>query len=211
MKGTVHYETRGNIALMTVDNPPVNPLSSGVRQGLYDGVEKALADDSVAAIVLTGAGRAFIAGADISEFGSAAQEGVGLHEALVMLQEEGLENAFARYLRNHRALVAGLEAMGLSMAVAPEHRLPQLNAVNIPEGVEDAEVRTALLRDFNLEIGAGLGALAGKTWRIGLMGYASNERNVITCLTALEAVLGRQGAAINTGEALAAAEAAFSA
>ena len=67
MKGTVHYETRGNIALMTVDNPPVNPLSSGVRQGLYDGVEKALADDAVAAIVLTGAGRAFIAGADIKE------------------------------------------------------------------------------------------------------------------------------------------------
>jgi 3-hydroxyacyl-CoA dehydrogenase len=86
MKGTVHYETRGNIALMTVDNPPVNPLSSGVRQGLYDGVEKALSDDSVEAIVLTGAGRAFIAGADISEFGSAAQEGVGLHEALVMME-----------------------------------------------------------------------------------------------------------------------------
>ena len=68
MKGTVHYEVRGNVALMTIDNPPVNPLSSGVRQGLHDGLGQALADDAVAAIVLTGAGRAFIAGADISEF-----------------------------------------------------------------------------------------------------------------------------------------------
>ncbi|AQA18683.1 alanine--glyoxylate aminotransferase [Halioglobus japonicus] len=130
-----------------------------------------------------------------------------LHESLVMLQEEGLENAHARHLRNHKALVAGLEAMGLSMAVAEEHRLPQLNAVNIPDGVDDAEVRSALLQDFNLEIGAGLGALAGKTWRIGLMGHASSERNVLACLTALEAVLGRQGAAITTGAALPAAKA----
>ena len=81
MKGTVHYETRGNIALMTVDNPPVNPLSSGVRQGLADGINKALADDAIAAVVLTGAGRAFIAGADISEFGGKA-EGPNLHDCL---------------------------------------------------------------------------------------------------------------------------------
>ena len=73
MKGTVHYETRDNIALMTIDNPPVNPLSSGVRQGLDDGINAALADDNVQAIVLTGAGRAFIAGADISEFGGKAE------------------------------------------------------------------------------------------------------------------------------------------
>ncbi len=86
MKGTVHYEIRDNIALMTVDNPPVNPLSSGVRQGLYDGVEKALADDAVEAIVLTGAGRAFIAGADISEFGGGSEKAVGLQEALVMME-----------------------------------------------------------------------------------------------------------------------------
>lgn len=134
-----------------------------------------------------------------------------LHESLVMLQEEGLENAFARHLRNHQALVAGLEAMGLSMAVAAAHRLPQLNAVNIPAGVDDAAVRSALLSDFDLEIGAGLGALAGKTWRIGLMGYASNERNVLSCLTALEAVLTRQGADIRTGAALNAAAAVFNA
>ncbi|MCB1691614.1 MAG: enoyl-CoA hydratase/isomerase family protein [Pseudomonadales bacterium] len=81
MKGTVHYEVRGNIALMTVDNPPVNPLSSGVRQGLADGIDAALADDKVQAIVLTGAGRAFIAGADISEFGGQSQ-GPSLHDCL---------------------------------------------------------------------------------------------------------------------------------
>ncbi|TDG13686.1 alanine--glyoxylate aminotransferase family protein [Seongchinamella unica] len=133
-----------------------------------------------------------------------------LHESLVMLQEEGLEAAFARHLHNHRALVAGLEAMGLSMAVAEAYRLPQLNAVNIPEGVDDAGVRTTLLNDFNLEIGAGLGALAGKTWRIGLMGFASNERNVLACLTALEAVLAAQGVDLNRGAALAAAGEVFS-
>ncbi len=130
-----------------------------------------------------------------------------LHESLVILQEEGLENAFARHARNHRALVAGLEAMGLGMAVAADCRLPQLNAVTIPEGVDDAAVRSTLLKDFSLEIGAGLGALAGKTWRIGLMGHGSSERNVITCLTALESVLGQQGAPIQTGKALAAARA----
>lgn len=130
-----------------------------------------------------------------------------LHESLVMLQEEGLENAWDRHARNHAALVAGLEAMGLSMAVAAEHRLPQLNAVNIPEGVDDAAVRSALLSEFDLEIGAGLGALAGKTWRIGLMGHSSRERNVLGCLTALESVLGSQGAAIRTGAALPAARA----
>lgn len=134
-----------------------------------------------------------------------------LHESLVILQEEGLEAAFDRHLRNHRGLVAGLEAMGLSMAVEADIRLPQLNAVNIPEGVDDAALRTALLNDFNLEIGAGLGALAGKTWRIGLMGHASSERNVLGCLTALEAALARQGAAINPGAALPAAQAAFKA
>ncbi len=85
MKGTVHYEVRDDIALMTIDNPPVNPLSSGVRQGLADGIEKALGDDAVKAIVLTGAGRAFIAGADISEFGGAAQ-GPSLHDCQVAME-----------------------------------------------------------------------------------------------------------------------------
>ena len=134
-----------------------------------------------------------------------------LHESLLMLQEEGLEESHRRHRKNHEALVAGLEAMGLAMAVAAEHRLPQLNSVLIPEGVDEAAVRSALLQEFDLEIGAGLGALAGKTWRIGLMGYASNERNVLGCLNALEAVLGRTGAPITTGAALTAAKQRFEA
>lgn len=133
-----------------------------------------------------------------------------LHEALVMLQEEGLAAAQARHLRNHRALVAGLEAMGLTMAVAQPDRLPQLNSVLIPPGVDDAALRSALLEDFDLEIGAGLGDLAGKTWRIGLMGFGSSKRNVFYCLTALEAVLQRQGVAVHAGRALAAAHATYS-
>ncbi len=129
-----------------------------------------------------------------------------LHEALVMLREEGLAAAYARHLRNHQALVAGLEAMGLSMAVAPPHRLPQLNSVLIPQGVDDAALRSALLTHFDLEIGAGLGDLSGKTWRIGLMGSGSSERNVFYCLTALEAALQLQGRTVHSGRALAAAQ-----
>ena len=132
-----------------------------------------------------------------------------LHESLLMLQEEGLAATQARHWLNHRALVAGLEAMGLSMAVAPNYRLPQLNSVIIPEGVDDAALRAALLNEFDLEIGAGLGGLAGKTWRIGLMGFASNERNVVFCLSAMETILQRQQAPIITGEALRAARLVF--
>ncbi len=126
-----------------------------------------------------------------------------LHEALVMLQDEGLENAWKRHMDNHLALRAGLEAMGLEFVVAEDHRLPQLNSVTIPEGVDDAEVRGRLLNEFNLEIGAGLGALAGKVWRIGLMGHSSRAENIMLCLAALEAVLGDK---VNTGVALAAAQ-----
>jgi len=132
-----------------------------------------------------------------------------LHEALIMLQEEGLEAAHRRHRLNHEALVAGLEAMGLSMAVSAAHRLPQLNSVVIPQGVDDAAVRSTLLREFDLEIGAGLGALAGRTWRIGLMGFASSERNVLYCLTALEAALASTGAELNSGAALPAARAVY--
>ena len=132
-----------------------------------------------------------------------------LHESLLMLQEEGLAATQARHWLNHRALVAGLEAMGLSMAVAPNYRLPQLNSVIIPEGVDDAALRAALLNEFDLEIGAGLGGLAGKTWRIGLMGFASNERNVVFCLSAMETILQRQQAPIITGKALRAAHVVF--
>ena len=126
-----------------------------------------------------------------------------LHEALVMLQDEGLENAWQRHMDNHLALRAGLEAMGLEFVVTEVHRLPQLNSVTIPEGVDDAEVRSRLLNEFNLEIGAGLGALAGKVWRIGLMGHSSRAENIMLCLAALEAVLGDK---VNTGVALAAAQ-----
>ncbi len=111
-----------------------------------------------------------------------------LHESLVILKEEGLENAWARHQRNHLALKAGLENMGIKFVVEETYRLPQLNNVRIPDGVNDAEVRSRLLNEFNLEIGAGLGDFAGAVWRIGLMGYASNPKNVMTCLSALEAV-----------------------
>lgn len=129
----------------------------------------------------------------------------GLHEALVMLQEEGLQNAWARHQKNHLALRAGLEAMGLKFVVPEAERLPQLNAISVPEGVDEAAVRAILLSDYNLEIGAGLGAMAGKVWRIGLMGYASNPRNVLLCLSALDDVLGRFKAPIKRGVAVEAA------
>ena len=133
----------------------------------------------------------------------------GLHEALVILEEEGLENAWARHLRNHAALAAGLEALNIDFVVDATHRLPQLNCVRFPAGVDDAGVRKQLLQDFQLEIGAGLGPLAGKVWRIGLMGYASNQKNVLLCLGALEAVLAQQGVPVDAGEAVAAAQAVY--
>ena len=129
-----------------------------------------------------------------------------LHESLRMVHEEGLENAWERHRRNHEALKAGLEAMGLSFVVDEAHRLPQLNAVSIPEGVDDAAVRARLLEEHHLEIGAGLGDLAGKVWRIGLMGYSSRIENVTQCLGALDAVLADMGAPVNHGVALPAAE-----
>ena len=126
-----------------------------------------------------------------------------LHEALVMLQDEGLENSWQRHHNNHLALRAGLEAMGINFVVKESDRLPQLNAVTIPEGVDDADVRNKLLNEFNLEIGAGLGDLAGKVWRIGLMGHSSRAENIILCLSALEAVLGdsvKNGVAITAAQ-----------
>ncbi len=131
----------------------------------------------------------------------------GLHEALLILQEEGLENAWARHQHHHQALKAGLEAMGISFVVKEGDRLPQLNAVTIPAGVDDAEVRSILLNEYNLEIGAGLGNLAGKVWRIGLMGHACNARNIEYCLNALDEVLTRMKAPIQSGVAVPAATA----
>jgi alanine-glyoxylate transaminase/serine-glyoxylate transaminase/serine-pyruvate transaminase len=133
----------------------------------------------------------------------------GLHESLVMLEEEGLENAWARHQRNHQALRAGIEAMGLSFLVTEAHRLPQLNAIVIPEGIDEAAVRARLLSEFDLEIGAGLGALAGKVWRIGLMGHASNMKNIMFCLGAMESILSEMNVPISGGAITAAQKAAI--
>ncbi len=128
-----------------------------------------------------------------------------LHESLVMLQEEGLQAAWRRHADHHLAFAAGLEAMGLGIIVDPVYRLPQLNAVGVPAGVDEAAVRAQLLQNYGLEIGAGLGTLAGKVWRIGLMGYASNRRNVLLCLNALDNTLSAMGADIDSGKAVMAA------
>lgn len=133
----------------------------------------------------------------------------GLHEALVVLEEEGLAASWERHQKNHNALKAGLEALGLSFIVDEDYRLPQLNAVTIPDGVDEASVRKTLLNQFSLEIGAGLGALAGKVWRIGLMGYSSNPRNVLFCVNALEAVLSGYNAHIQKGAATDAVRASY--
>ena len=118
----------------------------------------------------------------------------GLHEALVILKEEGLKAAWQRHDLHHRALHAGLTALGLSYAVASEHRLPQLNAVEIPEGIDDAQLRQHLLQESQLEIGAGLGPMAGQIWRIGLMGHSAEKSNVFKCLGALgQAILAQNG------------------
>ena len=118
----------------------------------------------------------------------------GLHESLVMLEEEGLENSWARHAREHAALRAGIEAIDLQFVVDEQWRLPQLNSIVVPDGVGEADVRRALLNEFDLEIGAGLGSLAGKVWRVGLMGQSACRRNVLFFLGAMEAALGRSGA-----------------
>jgi alanine-glyoxylate transaminase/serine-glyoxylate transaminase/serine-pyruvate transaminase len=113
----------------------------------------------------------------------------GLHESLVMLSEEGLENSWARHRANHERLKAGLEKLGLELFVEAPYRLPQLTAVAIPAGADDAGTRRRLLREFGIEIGAGLGDLAGRIWRIGLMGHSSRPENVDACLAALAVVM----------------------
>jgi len=113
----------------------------------------------------------------------------GLHESLVMLTEEGLENSWSRHRENHILLKTGLSELGISYLVDESSRLPQLNSVYIPEGSDDAQVRSSLINDFNIEIGAGLGDLTGMIWRIGLMGHTSRKENVELCLSALKDVL----------------------
>jgi alanine-glyoxylate transaminase / serine-glyoxylate transaminase / serine-pyruvate transaminase len=134
-----------------------------------------------------------------------------LHEALVMLKEEGLEASWARHQRNHKALKAGLEKLGLPFLVDEPYRLPQMNAVYVPPGIDEKEVRRRLLAEYNIEIGAGLGALAGRIWRFGIMGYSCKMENVMLALCALETVFTDMGAKIEFGAAEAAAYHAYAA
>jgi len=116
-----------------------------------------------------------------------------LLEALLLIHEEGIEARCARHIKNHRALVAGIEGLGLTMLVEPPFRLPTLNTIVIPDGVDDAKLRGYLLDRYNLEIGGGLGALKGRIWRVGLMGYSSSAQNVIFFISALSRALAIQG------------------
>jgi alanine-glyoxylate transaminase / serine-glyoxylate transaminase / serine-pyruvate transaminase len=133
----------------------------------------------------------------------------GLYEALRIVLEEGQEAAFARHALNHRALKAGLAAIGIRYAAAEGHQLPMLNAVHIPDGVDDMAVRGALLNRFGIEIGGGLGAFKGKVWRIGLMGHGSRQANVLLFLAALEQLLAQQKYAFPHGASIAAANGVY--
>jgi alanine-glyoxylate transaminase/serine-glyoxylate transaminase/serine-pyruvate transaminase len=132
-----------------------------------------------------------------------------LHESLRILLEEGLDASYTRHRKNHEALKAGLSAIGIGYATQEGHELPQLNAVRIPDGVDDASVRKGLLDRFGIELGAGLGAFKGKVWRIGLMGYSSRPANVLLLLAALEQLLAEQKHRFGPGASIAAANAAY--
>jgi alanine-glyoxylate transaminase/serine-glyoxylate transaminase/serine-pyruvate transaminase len=132
-----------------------------------------------------------------------------LREGLRLVHEEGLEARWDRHLRNHRALKAGLLALGLTYTAQEGHQLPQLNAVRVPAGVDDLAVRKQLLSRFGIEVGGGLGDFKGKAWRIGLMGYNSRPNSVLLCLAALEECLQTQGAKVRPGAGVAAAEAVY--
>jgi alanine-glyoxylate transaminase/serine-glyoxylate transaminase/serine-pyruvate transaminase len=112
-----------------------------------------------------------------------------LYQSLFLMLDEGVEQVFRRHRTNHEALVGGLEDLGLTMLVEPKDRLPMLNAVRVPDGVDEAAVRGALRTEHKIEIGAGIGPLAGKVWRIGLMGHTARPANVTRLLDALKAVL----------------------
>jgi alanine-glyoxylate transaminase/serine-glyoxylate transaminase/serine-pyruvate transaminase len=129
-----------------------------------------------------------------------------LREALRLVLEEGLKERFDRHQLHSRALEAGLEAMGLKMVAPAKYRLPELNAVYIPEGIDDATVRKALLNEYGIEIGGGLGKFKGKAWRIGLMGYSCSRANVMLFLAALENILKNMGYKVSEHGILAANE-----
>lgn len=121
-----------------------------------------------------------------------------LDEALAIVEEEGIDARWLRHERNHHALIEGLKGLGLSVLPPDGERLWTLNAVRVPEGVDDAAVRKHLLEEFNIEIGAGLGPLAGKIWRVGLMGASSSPRLIVLLLGALESALARQGRTVHS-------------
>jgi alanine-glyoxylate transaminase/serine-glyoxylate transaminase/serine-pyruvate transaminase len=129
----------------------------------------------------------------------------GLYEALQLIDEEGLAACHARHRLNHEALKAGLGAIGIGYTAQEGHQLPTLNAVRVPDGVDDVVVRRELLARFGIEIGGGLGAFKGKVWRIGLMGYGSRSANVLLLLGALEQLLAEQGYRFDHGASIAAA------
>ena len=130
----------------------------------------------------------------------------GLHESLVALFEEGHQAVMVRHARTHEALAAGIEAAGLKFLVDPAYRLPQLNTVLVPDGIDEAAVRAYVLAKWDLELGAGLGPLKGKVWRIGLMGSSATPWHVCLCLTALYDALAAQGFKANATAALAAVD-----
>jgi alanine-glyoxylate transaminase/serine-glyoxylate transaminase/serine-pyruvate transaminase len=134
-----------------------------------------------------------------------------LREALRLVAEEGLPDRFARHRKNHEALAAGLGALGLALAAEEGHRLPMLNAVTVPDGVDEARVRARLLGDHGIEIGGGLGPMKGKVWRIGLMGESSRRAHVLTLLAALEDALGAEDRRVTPGASLAAAQSVYAA
>ncbi len=132
-----------------------------------------------------------------------------LHQALRLVLAEGLEARYARHQLHHSALKAGLNAMGIQYSVAADVSLPMLNSVLIPDGVDDAAVRSQLLNEFGIEIGGGLGPMKGKTWRIGLMGEAAKKSNVLVFLAALEQCLNKQGVKPSPGTGVAAANGVY--
>jgi alanine-glyoxylate transaminase/serine-glyoxylate transaminase/serine-pyruvate transaminase len=132
-----------------------------------------------------------------------------LREALLMVEEEGLAARWARHERHHHALAAGVEAMGLSLLPPEPERLWTLNTVRVPSGVDEAAIRKTLLTSYNLEIGAGLGPLAGKVWRVGLMGASSTPQTLLQFLAALEGALEANGKSMRPGAGVAAAAAAL--
>ena len=134
-----------------------------------------------------------------------------LRESLRLVVEEGLETRFARHRRHSAALMAGLATLGCSPQAQEGHRLASLNCVTVPAGVDEAAVRKALLSEFNIEIGGGLGPLAGKVWRVGLMGESSTQANVLAVLAALEQALQKQGKQLEPGAACATALKAYAA